>query len=322
MKLSVFSPVLADMDLDSALSYLNELGVYSMELGCGGFPGTAHADAGLLVGDARRLEALQETFARHHTEICALSTHANPVHPNKEIAEQAQRDFENTCLLAEKLGIETVITFSGCPGDCDDSRHPNWVTCPWPDDFGEVLDYQWNEKLIPYWKNACAFAGAHGVSRIALEMHPGFCVYNPETLLRLRNAAGKMIGANFDPSHLIWQGIDPQAALFHLDDAIYHFHAKDTKINKRQCGINGVLDTKHYTKERERSWIFRTVGYGLAAETWKEMMSALSTMNYPYAVSIEHEDSLMTSHEGLEKAVAFMQDVMIKNSKPGSIRWA
>ena len=132
-------------------------------------------------------------------EISGLSCHGNPVHPNKEIAEKHHRDFENTVLLAEKLGVKNVITFSGCPGDSENSRYPNWVTCPWPNDFLEVVNWQWEEKLIPYWKKAGQFARDHGV-RVAFEMHPGFCVYNPETLLKIRSAVGDVIGANLIPA--------------------------------------------------------------------------------------------------------------------------
>lgn len=322
MELSVFSPILADRSLSEALSFLAAQGVHSMELGCGGFPGAAHADAKKLIENAAELEKLKATIKKHNFTICALSAHSNPVHPNKEVREAARADFSNMCLLAEALGVETVITFSGCPGDFDGAKYPNWVTCPWPPDFLEVLDYQWNTELIPYWREAAAFASAHGVKRIALEMHPGFCVYNPETLLKLRAAVGDIIGANFDPSHLIWQGIDPVFAIKNLSTAIFHFHAKDTKIDRYNTAANGVLDTKHYTDELARSWIFRTVGYGSDTAIWKDMMSALSAASYPFAVSIEHEDSLMTAEEGLVKAIKFMKDVMITEKKPSSISWA
>lgn len=322
MKLSVFNPILADRSLDKALEFLTQRGVKSLELGCGGFPGTAHADAKVLIQNDKELDKLKSTLAKYECDICALSTHSNPVHPNAEIAAKAKEDFENTCILAEKLGVETVITFSGCPGDCDESKYPNWVTCPWPEDFLNVLEYQWNEKLLPYWKEAATFASNHGVKRIALEMHPGFCVYNPETLLKLRSAVGEIIGANFDPSHLVWQGIDPALAIKILGDAIYHFHAKDTKIDRFNTAINGVLDTKHYTDEVNRSWIFRTVGYGMDSSIWKEMFSTLNMIGYSHAISIEHEDSLMSVEEGLSKAIAFMQEIMIKEKKPSTISWA
>lgn len=202
-------------------------------------------------------------------------------------------------LLAEKLGINRIVTFSGCPGGSPADRTPNWVTCPWPDDFSHILEYQWNDVLIPYWKKASAFAMDHGITRIALEMHPGFCVYNPESMMKLRNAVGGTImGANFDPSHLFWQGIDPVAAIRYLGDAIHFFHAKDTKIDAINTAANGVLDTKHYADEIHRAWIFRSVGYGHDYQLWKDIVSNLRMVGYDDVMSIEHEDSLMTPMEG------------------------
>ncbi len=252
-------------------------------------------------------------------EISGLSCHGNPVHPNKEIAEKHHRDFENTVLLAEKLGVKNVITFSGCPGDSENSRYPNWVTCPWPNDFLEVVNWQWEEKLIPYWKKAGQFARDHGV-RVAFEMHPGFCVYNPETLLKIRSAVGDVIGANFDPSHLFWQGIDPLLALRALEGAVYHVHAKDTKIDPKNSPVNGNLDTKPYTQESQRSWIFRTIGYGHDLGFWKDFVSTLRLIGYDEVLSIEHEDSLMSGREGFEKAVALLKEVVIKE-KTGEVWW-
>lgn len=223
--------------------------------------------------------------------------------------------------LAEKLGVEVINTFSGCPGGSPQDQTPNWVTCPWPPDFLDILDYQWNDVLIPYWEKTAKFAQDHGVTKIALEMHPGFCVYNPETLLKLRNAVGETIGANFDPSHLIWQGINPVAAIRALGPAIFHFHAKDTKIDPINCGVNGVLDTKHYSDEIHRSWIFRTIGYGNDVQYWKDIVSNLRLVGYDYVMSIEHEDSLMSPNEGLRKAVALLQEVLISESI-GAIWWA
>ena len=216
-----------------------------------------------------------------------------------------------------------VNTFSGCPGGSRSDKTPNWVTCPWPEDFTEILDYQWNQVLIPYWKEKVAFARAHGVHKIALELHPGFCVYNTKTLLKLREAVGPEIGANFDPSHLIWQGMDVCACIRELGKAgaIFHFHAKDTKIDAINTALNGVLDTEHYGNELNRSWIFRTVGYGNGLEFWKAVASELRLAGYDYAISIEHEDSLMSSKEGLLKAVECLKNVLIFEEK-GEMFWA
>lgn len=322
MEISVFNPILSHLSLKEALEFLLASGVRNIELGCGGYPGTAHADARVLASSPSQLTELKDMLDSYNIKISALSVHGNPVHPDQSKADQAKGDYEAACLIANKLAVDTLVTFSGCPGSPDDSKYPNWVTCPWPEDYLEILNYQWNEILIPYWKSAVQFAKTAGVKYIAIEMHPGFCVYNPETLMRLRKAAGDTIGANFDPSHLIWQGIDPIIAIRTLGKAIYHFHAKDTAIDKYNVAINGVLDTKHYADELRRSWIFRTVGYGSDTMYWKSIISELRKIGYERAISIEHEDSLMSPEEGLKKAIKFMKNVLINEPKPETINWA
>lgn len=321
MKLGVMAVLFNNDKFEDMLAYFERLGVETVEIGCGGFPGNAHCKPDELLADEGKLRAFADAIRSHKLEISALSCHGNPVHPDKATAERADRVFRSTVLLAEKLGVKTVITFSGCPGDGPDAKYPNWVTCAWPDDFMRISEYQWNEVLIPYWKEATAFAESHGV-RVALEMHPGFCVYNTETMLRLREAVGDNIGANFDPSHLFWQGIDPVRAVKALGDAVFHFHAKDTKIDEYNTSVNGVLDYKPYADEAHRSWIFRTVGYGHGENVWRDIISALRLIGYEGALSIEHEDSLMTTREGLEKAVAFLKRSIISEEKPKTIHWA
>ncbi len=322
MKLSVLANLYAQKSLDEALKIIWGLGVHTVETGAGGYPGKAHCNPAELLADEKKFDEFVATFKKYDVEICALACHGNPVHPDAAVAKEYHDDFCNAVLLAEKLGVDTVITFSGCPGDSEGAKYPNWVTCPWPEDFLKILDWQWNEKLIPYWKEAGAFAKAHHVDHIAFEMHPGFCVYNPETLLRLRAAVGDVIGANLDPSHLIWQGMDPVAAIRELAGAIYHFHAKDTKIDTYNTAKNGVLDTKHYTDELHRAWVFRTVGYGNGETYWRNLVSALRLVGYDRVLSIEHEDSLMTIDEGLRKAVAFLKPIIIEEEKPREIGWA
>lgn len=310
MKLAVFSPVFGNMTLEEMLKYLSEKDVHSLELGVGGFPGKKHADPEVLLADDAKLKEFLDIFKKYDVEICALSCHGNPVHPDEKIAASYHKDFENACLLAEKIGIDTIITFSGCPGGSKDDKTPNWITCPWPNDYSKALVYQWDEVLIPYWKKASEFAKKHGIKKIAFELHPGFCVYNPESLLKIRNAVGDIIGANLDPSHLFWQGVDINYAIRKLGNAIYHFHAKDTKIDEINTKTTGVLDTKSYADEINRSWIFRTVGYGHDKMTWKDIISNLKLVGYDGPVSIEHEDSLMSPMEGLSKAIDILHDVM------------
>ncbi len=316
MKLGVFIVLFGDKSFSEALDIVKEAGVDAVEIGTGNYPGDAHCKVDELLEDENKLKKFKEEVEKRGLEISALSCHGNPLHPDKQIAD-AHRDIQRkTILLAEKLGIPRIITFSGCPGDSENAKYPNWVTCPWPEDYSKILKWQWEEKVIPFWRQEVEFARKHNVKEICLEMHPGFVVYNPETLLKLRDAVGEEIGANFDPSHLFWQGIDPIAAVRKLGKAIYHVHAKDTKINPYNTSINGVLDTKSYLDEFNRSWIFRTVGYGHGFDFWKDFVSTLRMVGYDGVLSIEHEDSLMSTMEGLKKAIKFLKEVLITEPKP------
>ena len=321
MKLGVLTVPLQGMTARDAFAYLHSLGVQTVELGTGGYTNNNHLKPEVYLDNPDKIAEFKDLLKEFDLEISVLSCHGNPVHPNKEKAAAYHQVFVDTCRLAEQLGVDTVVTFSGCPGDCEASERPNWVTCSWPEDYGEILDWQWNQVLIPYWKEAAEIARSCGVTKIAFEMHPGFCVYNPATLLRLREAVGDIIGANFDPSHLIWQGMDPVMALRALEGAVYHFHAKDTRVDPANKAKNGVLDTGHYGNVLDRSWVFRTVGYGTGAQMWKDMMSTLQCIGYKGSVSIEHEDGLMSVREGLEKAIAFLKIVMITED-PAAMWWA
>lgn len=323
MKLCVLANLYGSKTLDETLARLKSLGVEAVEIGAGGYPGKAHCNPAELLADEAKFNEFKATIDKYGLEVAALACHGNPVHPDKATAKMYDEDFKNAVLLAEKIGVDTVITFSGCPGDCAESKNPNWVTCAWPEDYAKILDWQWNEVLIPYWKEKVKFCASHGVSKIALELHPGFMCYNPTTLLRLREAVGDVIGANLDPSHLFWQGIEITEAIKLLGKAgaIHHFHAKDTRIDPANVATRGVLDTESLANLTDRSWIFRTVGYGHDAKAWKDIFSILQSVGYQGAISIEHEDGLMSPLEGLEKAIDFLKPMIIRESA-GAMWWA
>lgn len=320
MKIGCFSVLFGDKSLEDAAEIIAGLGCEMIELGTGNYPGNAHCNPAELLSNDEKVNELKKIVDDNGLEISALSCHGNPVHPNSEIAKEHHDVHRKTVELAQKLGIEVVINFSGCPGANEQATVPAWNVCAWPDDFNNSLKWQWEEVLIPYWKKEAQFAKDHNV-KIAFEMHPGFCVYNTETMLRLREECGDTLGANFDPSHLFWQGMDPIACVKALKGAIYHVHAKDCKVDARNTAINGVLDTKPYGDEFNRSWIFRTVGYGHDLGWWKDFISALRLVDYDFVLSIEHEDSLMSMDEGLTKAVECLKQAIIKK-KPGDLFWA
>jgi sugar phosphate isomerase/epimerase len=319
VKVGVFTPLLSNLPLESVLKKLAGLKIHTVELGTGNYPGDPHCKLSMLDNQAE-LEDFKRKLDDHGVSISALSCHGNPLHPDAERARHDREVSRKTILLAEKLSVPVVIDFSGCPGDSPNAKYPNWVTCPWPPEYLDVLRWQWDDVVTPYWKAHGKFAAEHDV-KIAIEMHPGFVVYSPETMLKLRAIAGPSIGCNYDPSHMFWQGIDPIAAIRVLGDAIFHVHAKDTQMYPANLPTTGVLDTKNYTDERNRGWIFRTCGYGHDAGWWKEFVSTLRMFGYDYVLSIEHEDSLMSAEEGLAKAALFLNGLIIRE-QAGAAWWA
>lgn len=320
MKLGFFTALFNDKPLGEVLEIIRPLELQAIELGAGNYPGASHLDVQELLKSKPKRETLKATLRGEGLEICALSCHGNCLHPDKAFAKQNIQVQSDTIRLAGLLGVKTVVDFSGCPGSEESATKPNWVTCPWPPDFLEILEWQWDKKVIPYWTKKAKFAADEGV-RIAFEAHPGFVVYNTETLLKIRKACGKNLGANLDPSHFFWQGIDPVYAVRALGKSIFHVHAKDSKVYEQNAKVNGVLDTKHYGDEVNRSWIFRTCGYGHGLDWWNDFISTLRMVGYDGAISIEHEDSLMSSYEGLSKAVDFLKQTVIFQKK-SAMSWA
>jgi sugar phosphate isomerase/epimerase len=318
MRVGVFTPLLSQLPLGAVLKKLSELHIETVELGTGNYVADAHCKLSMLENSSA-LADFKKLLGDRGASISALSCHGNPLHPDTARARQDREVSRKTILLAERLAVPFVIDFSGCPGDSPNAVAPNWVTCPWPPEYREILDWQWNKVVAPYWVEHAKFAADHGV-KIAIEMHPGFVVYNPETMLRLRSIAGDNIGCNFDPSHLFWQSIDPIGAVRVLSGSIFHVHAKDTQLYPVNVQRTGVLDTKPYTDERNRAWIFRTCGYGHGAEWWTELISTLRMFGYDYVLSIEHEDSLLSPSEGLTKAATFLNRIVIRE-QPAAAWW-
>lgn len=320
MRIGVFTALFQKFPLKEALDKAVAAGVTAVEIGAGGYPGSQHCPVDQLLKSAKAREAYQHAIASRGLLLSALSVHNNPLHPNAARAALADEEFRKAVRLAELLAVPVVNTFSGCPAGSARDRTPNWITCPWPPEFTEGLDYQWNEVAIPYWKRAARFAENHGI-KVGFEMHPGMLVYNVYTLLRLRGAAGTALGCNFDPSHLFWNGADSAAAIRALGAAVVHVHGKDCFVDEANVRVNGCNDNKPYNRIPERAWTFRTIGYGHDARVWRDIVSALRVIGYDYVISIEHEDALMSNDEGLRKAVSLLQQVVI--SEPaGEMFWA
>lgn len=320
MHIGVLTVLFQKLAFEEALDRAVAAGVTAVEIGAGGYPGSHHCPVDELLASEAKREEYMDAITSRGLLLSALSVHNNPLHPDKEIAEEADRTIRKAVQLASLLDVPVVNGFSGLPAGSPEDTMPNWVTCPWPPHFLEILEYQWQDVAIPYWKEMATFLDDHGV-KMAFEMHPGMLVYNVETLLRLRQAAGPALGCNFDPSHLFWNGVDPVAAIRALGDAIYHVHGKDCYVDELNVAVNGCNDSKPYNQFLDRAWTFRSIGYGHDVKTWKDIVSALRLVGYDYVISIEHEDALMDPGEGLDKAMAVLQEANI-SEEPGEIFWA
>lgn len=322
MKLGVFTVLFSEKSFDEMLDYVKNAGLDMVEIATGGYPGNAHCDVdALLASEDKRKEFLDKVHSRG-LEISAFSCHGNPISPDAAFAKECDETLRKTIKLANLLDVPVVNTFSGTPGDQEGAKYPNWPVTPWPPEYSDLLKWQWEEKLIPYWKEIGQLAEENNV-KIGLELHGGFLVHTPYTMLKLREATSPAIGANLDPSHLWWQGIDPVAAIKILGkaDAIHHFHAKDTYIDQDNVNMYGLIDMQPYSEVQTRAWTFRSVGCGHSIQEWSDMISALRIYGYDYVVSIEHEDPLMSIEEGFMRAVKNLQSVLIKE-QPADMWWA
>ena len=310
--IGVFDPVFYHLPLESFLDKLEALGLEAVEIATSGYPRTPHCPVQEMLEDLAKARAWKKKFDDRNIRIGAFSCHGNPVHPDARIAQRDRDAYHRTVLLAERLEVPVIVGFSGCPGDSDSARHPTWVTYRWPDDYEEVVEWQWKEKVIPYWKEAAAFARQHGVRRLAFEMHPGFVVYNPWTLLRLRAAVGEEIGANNDLSHLFWQGCDPVEVIHLLgkQGALFHAHMKDTLVFKDNVAKYGLLAFEAHDSGRDHlSMVFRAVGYGHGANLWKDIVKAYMDVGYDGILSIENEDPFLPGEVGVERAAYVLKNV-------------
>ncbi len=320
MRIGVFTVLFQDLPFEEALDRAVAAGVTAVEIGSGGYPGSHHCPVDELLESAEKRKQYLQAIHSRGLILSALSCHYEPLHPDKAMAKESDDIFRKSVRLAQMLEVPAVNVLSGLPAGSPTDSQPNWVTCPWPNHFTEILDYQWHQVGIPYWRTASKFAEQHSV-KIAVEMHPGMLVYNVETLLRLREAAGSALGCNFDPSHLLWNGVDPVAAIRKLGQAIFHVHGKDVYIDPYNVVVNGVNDSKPYDQIPDRSWTFRSIGYGHDAKLWKDWVSALRLVGYDYVISIEHEDAMMSVDEGLAKGIALLKEAGISEAA-GELFWA
>lgn len=310
MKLGLITNCYRDRTWEDATEAVKNAGLNAIEPNAGGYFGKKHCDPAKLLSDNDALKRFEDAYRSRDLELSGLSVHSNPLHPDPGIAKSHKDDIINTIKLAGRLGGKPVIGFAGCPGAGENAKYPNWITCPWPSYFEEGIKWQWEKRAIPFWREIAKVLNDNG-SVFAFEMAPGDLVYNPETLLLLRDAVGKEICCNYDPSHLFYQGIDTFTTIKKLGGLIVHVHAKDAKLDEDVVRWRGVNDWKSYGDVLNRAWVYRTCGYGHDTIWWNSFISCLRLVGYNGVISIEHEDTLMTAEEGLNKAIGFLKGVLI-----------
>jgi sugar phosphate isomerase/epimerase len=307
MDLCLYTDSVSDLPFEAALDLAAAIGCGSIEIAGGGQSSAPHLRLDELLGDRRKRIAFADAFATRGLRIAALNCSAWPLHPVHGPAQEAI--IRDTIRLAGELGVETVVSMSGTPGDGAGATTVDWVFYPWPEDAMALLARQW-EIAIPFWQEMAAHASANGVKHIAFELHPLHLVFNVPTLLRMREAVGPIIGANMDPSHLFWQQMDPLAAIAALGPAVQHVHLKDTGLQADRVALAGVLDTAPFEDASQRAWVFRTVGRVHDAAWWGSFIAALRAVGYDGPLSIENEDPYQSKIEGVEEAAAFIRPLL------------
>lgn len=325
MKLGVYTAVLHDRPLPDALEVIASLGLEAAEINAGGFLPPVHIPIDDILTSKAACDDYLGVFADKGITLAGLNANGNPLHPNPVIGEQHANDLRRAIRAAGALGQNRVVTMSGLPGGEPGATVPNWVVNAWNSGALDVLDYQWEQVVVPFWQEIDALAADNGV-KVAIEMHPQNIVFSPPTMLELVERTGATnVGAEMDPSHLFWQGMDPVAAVRHLGPLVFHAAAKDVRINKN-AEIYGVLDNRfrrlredeprvglggaEYANEwpKDSAWDFVALGRGHDVAFWTEFLRALAEVDPEMAVNIEHEDVSLGRIEGLEVAAAVLKE--------------
>ena len=318
MKFGAYTACLHDRTLPDALKVLADLGLESAEINSGGFLDYPHIPMDAILHSSGAAEDYLGLYEGTGITLTGLNCNGNPLHADPEVRAKHSEDLRRSIKVAGKIGVKRVVTMSGLPGGQATSTVPSWAVNPWDSIWLDIQDYQWG-LAVPFWKEINALAVDNDV-KVAIEMHPQNVVFNPATLLRLVEQTNSTnVGAEMDPSHLFWQGMDPVSVVDYLGDLVFHAAAKDIRVNEA-CKINGVLDDRfrrtpadqeplslggHYTLNiwpSEPSWQFVAVGRGHEVEYWTRFLQALERVDADMAVNIEHEDFELEQIEGLRFA--------------------
>ena len=307
MKIGMVTDTLGHLSFEKMLATAAGLGIQGLEFNAANWTSAPHFDLKEMVSDSGARKVFSTALKNHNLELTALNANGNQLHPTE--GDKQSADLYDTIRAAGEFGVETVVLMSGLPAGCKTDTQPNWIVSSWPPETQTILKYQWEDVTFPYWRKLVKFAKEHGVKKLAVEMHGNQLVYNVSSLLKLRAEMGPTVGANFDPSHLMWMGADPLVAIDALGSAILHTHAKDTMINKPMADVNSRLENGSLMNIPARSWSYITLGYGHGETWWREFCYRLRMVGYDGWLNIEHEDVYLSREEGLRKSVALLKNI-------------
>lgn len=308
MKIGMITDSLGALSFGELLNTAANLGIERLEFAAGNWSRAPHLAVDRMLDNASVRREFVSELREHGIAISALNCSGNPLHPG-EIGEGHREVSRKTIALAGLMGVERVVMMSGCPGGPGDAN-ANWMTTSWPPETQTILRYQWEEVLIPYWRELLAYARSVGVSKLCLELHGHQNVYSVGTFFRLRDAVGETVGGNFDPSHLLWMGADPLTAIAALGPSIYHVHAKDTRLEPQTLARDGRIEIRPAEQVADRAWNYVTLGRGHDETWWRGFCRALAAIGYHDVLSIEHEDLELPPLEGITQSVALLRRVI------------
>ena len=302
--------------LDAAVAH----GVGQIDACAGGHIPTTHYDPRSLASDGEALRRFRATLEERGLRLCSFSCHGNPIHPDPERAASDHEDFAATCSIASALGVRHVSLLAGLPAGAPGDVTPNWIVNSAFPGLDETYEWQWEQRVLPYWRRAAELADDHGVL-LCIEPHSADVVYNTPTFLRLREEVGPTIAMNFDPSHLWWQGMDPLAVVGEVGEAIATCHVKDALLDGRRIARDGALSPVGYDRWDERPWAFATPGYGHSELFWRQLVLALRRVGYAGTLSIECEDPFLAPDDTLAASVEVLRPMLPARPAPG-VDWA
>ena len=317
MYLGVNTHFIMRFDFEQGLAFAQELGVKGMEVAAGGQAAKEYCDLDKLLADDGELRRWLDAYARHDLEVVSLSCHGAPLMPNESIASEYRRQFRQACELMEKIDVRRMTLVAGLPEGGEGDTCPAWITQQTQEpNLGfwlDTLEWQWEKRLIPYWKEQGKIAADHGVT-LCFEMQVADLLHNPVKLKRFHDEVGPVVACNFDISHMWAQSIDPVAALRYLGPLVQHVHLKDTYINQEVVRLHGMNNTTSSRRPEERSWNFTQIGWGHDEAAWREVITTLRFIGYDDILSLEMECEYMSVEEGLRKSVEFIKPIMFEET--------